>query len=210
MGLLSKIFNNARKPDGFFGKIMVNGMNTGSHAAMSEWAFAKITVPNEGELLDIGCGGGANLARMLQRSQNGQVTGIDYSAVSVNKSRSFNSEAVQQKRCTVLEGDVSKLPFANEQFQLVTAFETIYFWPDIEHCFKEVQRVMSQGAQFCIVNESDGEQPSDAKWSSIVEGMHPYNREEIKEHLENVGFVDVEVSVDEKRHWLIATAKKGN
>lgn len=133
MGLLSKIFNNARKPDGFFGKIMVNGMNTGSHAAMSEWAFTKITVPNEGELLDIGCGGGANLARMLERSQNGQVTGIDYSAVSVNKSRSFNSEAVQQKRCTVLEGDVSKLPFANEQFQLVTAFETIYFWPEIEH-----------------------------------------------------------------------------
>ena len=175
MGLLSKIFNNARKPDGFFGKMMVNGMNTGSHAAMSEWAFAKILVPTSGELLDIGCGGGANLARLLQRSKNAKVTGIDYSMVSVKKSLSFNAEAVRQNRCQVLEGDVSSLPFADGQFQLVTAFETIYFWPDIEHCFKEVLRVMAPGAQFCIINESDGNQPSDAKWASTCGNAHFYD-----------------------------------
>ncbi|MBP5458304.1 MAG: class I SAM-dependent methyltransferase [Paludibacteraceae bacterium] len=210
MGFLSKIFNNARKPEGFIGKMMVNGMNTGSHAAMSEWAFAKIGVPADGELLDIGCGGGANLARLLQRSKNAKVVGIDYSAVSVGKSLKFNSEAVEKGRCAVMEGNVSNLPFSDGQFQLVTAFETIYFWPDIEHCFKEVLRVLSQGAQFCIVNESDGNQPSDAKWSSIVEGMHPYKGEEIKTHLENAGFVDVQVSVDEKKHWLLAVARKSN
>lgn len=208
MGLLSKIFNNARKPDGFFGKMMVNGMNTGSHAAMSEWAFAKILVPTSGELLDIGCGGGANLARLLQRSKNAKVTGIDYSTVSVNKSLKFNAEAVRQKRCNVVEGDVSSLPFADGQFQLVTAFETIYFWPDIEHCFKEVLRVMATGAQFCIINESDGNQPSDEKWASIIDGMHTYKAEEIKTHLENAGFGNIQVMVDEKNHWLMATAKK--
>ena len=29
MGLLSKIFSNTRKPEGFFGRMMVNGMNGG-------------------------------------------------------------------------------------------------------------------------------------------------------------------------------------
>lgn len=32
MGLLSKIFSNAHKPEGFFGRMMVNGMNGGSKA----------------------------------------------------------------------------------------------------------------------------------------------------------------------------------
>ena len=31
MGLLSKIFGNTRKPEGFFGRLMVAGMNGGSH-----------------------------------------------------------------------------------------------------------------------------------------------------------------------------------
>ena len=34
MGLLSKIFSNTRKPEGFWGRMMVNGMNGGSHAAL--------------------------------------------------------------------------------------------------------------------------------------------------------------------------------
>ena len=36
MGLLSKIFSNTRKPEGFFGKMMVNGMNGGGHAQMAK------------------------------------------------------------------------------------------------------------------------------------------------------------------------------
>ena len=33
-GLLSKIFSNTRKPEGLFGRLMVAGMNGGSHAAI--------------------------------------------------------------------------------------------------------------------------------------------------------------------------------
>lgn len=35
MGLLSKIFSNTRKPEGFFGRMMVNGMNGGGHARLA-------------------------------------------------------------------------------------------------------------------------------------------------------------------------------
>ena len=59
MGLLSKIFSNARKPEGFWGKMMVAGMNGGSHAAMANWGLDLIDIPEEGNFLDIGCGGGA-------------------------------------------------------------------------------------------------------------------------------------------------------
>lgn len=62
MGLLSKIFSNTRKPEGFWGRMMLAGMNGGSHAAMASWGLDLANVSAEGEILDIGCGGGANLS----------------------------------------------------------------------------------------------------------------------------------------------------
>ena len=44
MGLLSKIFSNTRKPEGFFGRMMVNGMNGGGHARMAEWGLSFIDI----------------------------------------------------------------------------------------------------------------------------------------------------------------------
>ncbi len=157
---------------------------------------------------DIGCGGGANIARLLQRTLQGTVTGIDFSPVSVRKSTKVNAKAIQEGRCKVLEGNVANLPFAEGSFDMVTAFETIYFWPDIEHCFIEVKKVLKPGGQFVIVNESDGSGEMDAKWESMIEGMHTYTPEEIRHHLTNVGFRDLNITVNEEKRWLCATARK--
>lgn len=82
MGLLRTVFSNTRKPQGFWGKLMVAGMNGGSHAKMAFWGIDLGSVPADGEILDIGCGGGANLARLMKRSSEARVTGVDYSEVS--------------------------------------------------------------------------------------------------------------------------------
>ena len=42
------------------------------------------------------------------------------------------------------------------EYELATAFETIYFWPGLEKCFAEVARILKPGGIFMIVNESDG------------------------------------------------------
>ena len=65
MGLLGKIFSNTRKPEGFFGRMMVNGMNGGSHAAMANWALSSVQINDDDRILDVGCGGGANIVRQL-------------------------------------------------------------------------------------------------------------------------------------------------
>ena len=145
MGLLSKIFNNTRKPEGFWGKMMVAGMNGGSHADMASWGLDFGNVPAEGGILDIGCGGGANLKRLMQRSLKGKVTGVDYSPVSVQKSAKVNAAAIKEGRCKVLSADVARLPFADNTFTMATAFETVYFWPDIEKSFSGVRRILADG-----------------------------------------------------------------
>ena len=60
-------FENTRKPDGIGGKIMVSMMNVG-HKAMADWGFQflEIEIPENGNILDCGCGGGANMERILR------------------------------------------------------------------------------------------------------------------------------------------------
>ena len=40
------------------------------------------------------------------------------------------------------------------------------------------------------------------------EGMHTYTPEEIRHHLTNVGFRDLNITVNEEKRWLCTTARK--
>lgn len=77
----------------------------------------------------MGCGGGANIAVMLKNNPESIVDGLDYSVESVAFSKKTNAPYIG-KRCTIQQGDVSSLPYADSSLDYVTAFETIYFWPD--------------------------------------------------------------------------------
>ncbi len=208
MGILSKIFSNTRKPEGFFGRMMVNGMNGGGHARLAEWGLSHLTFAADANVLDVGCGGGANVARLLKRCPQGTVTGIDYSPVSVKKSTEVNAAAIVAGRCRVLEGSAAALPFEDGAFDLVTAFETVYFWPDIEECFRGVRRCLKEGGRFAIVNEDDGLTGKNEKWEKMIDGMHTYTPDELRAHLTNAGFRDITVHGDGQHHWLAVIATK--
>ena len=150
-------FENTRKPVGLGGKIMVAMMNFG-HSAMAEWGLSFLQPAPDAMVLDCGCGGGANIKTLLKLCPNGKVQGIDYSAVSVEKARKVNARAIAAGRCTVQQASVAELPFEAEQFDVVTAFETVYFWPELAQNFREVYRVLKPGGIFCGCFYVKGEQ----------------------------------------------------
>ena len=123
-------FENTRKPAGLGGKVMVTMMNLG-HRPLADWGFQFLHVDKSAAVLDCGCGGGANIRALLKRCPEGVVKGIDYSPVSVEKTRKLNEAAMQAGRCAVMQGSVMDMLFAASQFDAVTAFETVYFWPDL-------------------------------------------------------------------------------
>mgnify|MGYP002579886485 CR=1 FL=1 len=84
----------------------------------------------------------------LKKCPRGSVSGIDYSAVSVEKSRRVNRKAIEAGRCTALQASVESLPFEDGSFDAVTAFETVYFWPEPENSFREALRGMLERAGF--------------------------------------------------------------
>ena len=199
-------FENTRKPIGLGGKIMVAMMNLG-HSPVARWGLNFLELTPDGKVLDCGCGGGANIKRLLKKCPQGVVKGIDYSPVSVEKSKRVNEAAVTEGRCDVLCASVAELPFESEQFDAVTAFETVYFWPDLPQCFREVRRVLKSGGTFLICNESNGDTDKDEKWTEIIGGMTIYKDTELKAYLEQAGFHDVRIHKN-KAGWLCVTARK--
>ena len=181
-------------------------MNSG-HADMANWGFQFLNVPENAAVLDCGCGGGVNIKRLLQKCPEGIVKGIDYSEISVEKTRKVNAKEIQAGRCDVLQANVMKLPFEESDFDLVTAFETIYFWPDLLQSFQEIYRVLRAGGTFFICNESNGDTNKDDKWVEKIGGMTIYNGMQIKAVLEQAGFSNIRIEKN-KKGWICVTAKK--
>ena len=200
-------FQNTCKPDGLGGKLMVKIMNSG-HSPLAQWGFSKLTAEDGLEILDAGCGGGANVAVWLEKCPRSHVTGLDYSEVSVAETRRVNEAAVKAKRCDVVQGNVAQMPFPDGRFDCVSAFETIYFWPGLEKCFAEVNRVMKPGGTFLICNECSGTNAADEKWTKIIDGMSIYDEKQICSALAAAGFSGMKCYEDEKKHWLCILAKK--
>ena len=199
-------FENTRKPTGLGGRVMVAMMNLG-HTALADWGFRHLSPAPDAAVLDCGCGGGANIRTLLKKCPAGQVKGIDYSPVSVEKAQSVNREAIAAGRCEILQASVMALPFAAQQFDLVTAFETVYFWPDLAQSFQEVRRVLKPGGTFFLCNECNGDTDKDDKWTRIIDGMTIYRDVQLKALLEQAGFNNIQSDKNEKG-WLCITARK--
>ena len=207
MGILKKYFNQTRKPEGFLGKMMVNGMN-GGHSKLSDWGMSFLKDVNPESAVDLGCGGGRNAGELLKRYPCSKVTAVDYSAVSVEKARAYNKAMISSGRCEVLRGDVSKLAFDSGSFGLATAFETVYFWGDLEKCFSEVHRILKDGGTFLICNESDGTDETSLKFEKIIDGMKCYTPEQLTAVLKSVGFTSVQSEHHPSKPWITVIAKK--
>jgi ubiquinone/menaquinone biosynthesis C-methylase UbiE len=122
------------------------------------------------------------------------------------ESKKVNEAAIAEGRCAVLQGSVADMMFADNWFDAVTAFETVYFWPNLPRCFREVSRVLKPGGTFLICNESNGDTDKDEKWTEIIGGMTIYKDTQLKAYLEQVGFH--EVQIHKKKGWLCVTARK--
>lgn len=207
MGLYRKFLSNTRKPQGFLGKLMIGMMNSG-HAKMADWGMDQFPDMESRQMIELGCGGGRNAGELLRRFPQAQITAVDYSPLSVEKAKEYNEKQIMSGRCTVQEENVTALPFSDESFDLATAFETVYFWPGLDRCFREVHRILKPGRYFCIVNESDGEDAASLQYENIINGMKIYTVSQLTDALCSAGFKEVSRIHHKKKPWIAVIAKK--
>ena len=94
-------FENTRKPVGLGGKLMVAMMNLG-HSPVARWGLQFLNAAPDAKVLDCGCGGGANMKRLLKKCPQGIVKGIDYSPVSVEKTKKVNETAIAEVKISIV------------------------------------------------------------------------------------------------------------
>ena len=92
------------------------------------------------QILDVGCGTGFNLG-WLQRW--GEVTGVEPSPHALEECR-------RQGYHDVIQADALNLPFEDERFDLVTAFDIIEHISDDAAALREMRRVLRPGGQLLL------------------------------------------------------------
>lgn len=204
--MVAKKIDQCMKPHGEEGIQTIKNMNE-NHKEISEFAFQCITITKNDKILDIGCGGGVNIEKFLKLTDK-NVDGLDYSEISVAESLKRNKISVEKGRCRIIQADVCDMPIENESYDLVSAFETIYFWPDIGNTFKEVSRIIKTNGQFIIAQGTDGNHPDDEKWLASVEGMSVYTAAQLEKYLLNAGFSSVNSFKKENDYILVVIAQK--
>ena len=208
MANLIKYYRRSRFPQRFWGKRALMKMNSSRHAVMPEWVLAEFEIADNCRLLDIGCGGGANLNRMLSRFPTANAVGMDISPLAMEVTREVNYRDIVDKRCLLLGGDATQMPLAKESFDLATAFETIYYWQSMEQGAQELFRLLRPGGTCLIANEMDGLEKDVRRFENAVGNFRVYSIEEIAEYLTDAGFIDIHSRHDEKRHFICVTAQK--
>ena len=203
---IDPFIQNAAKPVGSDGEAILRRMNQ-SHADLAAWGFSHVHPLPGADTLDVGCGGGMNLATLLRLCPAGTATGIDYSATSVRVSEQTNATAIAEGRCRILQADVSHLPFPDDSFDLVTAFETLYFWPVPVESLVEVKRVLRPGGSILICHEADGSRPGDELWPQKIPGMRVYSAEQLRELLTQAGYTGIATHTGPRQGWVVATAQ---
>jgi SAM-dependent methyltransferase len=201
--MVDEKIDQCMKPHGEEGIETIRNMNE-NHREISEFAFSLIDVDGDSDILDIGCGGGVNIEKFLKLT-SGNVDGLDYSELSVAESLRRNGDC---GRCRVYHADVCDMPIDDESYDIASAFETVYFWPDISETFREVYRIIRPCGQFMIAQGTDGNHPDDEKWLATVEGMKVYTAPELEKCLLDAGFESVESRVKENDYILVVIARK--
>lgn len=147
------VMYQVRKPSSGLGRVITSVMNA-SHSRMTDWGLQHVPIEKQFTILDVGCGGGRTIRKHAAAAPDGMVYGIDYVSGSVAASRAENRDAIEKGRVEIQQASVSPLPFPDAKFDLVSAVETIYYWPDPVKDLQEILRVLKPGGRVIVICET--------------------------------------------------------
>ena len=169
-----------------------------SHKYIHNFARKYIDFSMCNTILDVGCGGGQNISDMVQLTKGkAKIYGIDYSEASIEHSRELNNEFIEKEIVSLKHISLIESDFKSNMFDLIVAFETVYFWDNIVENFKKIYDLLADGGIFCIANEC-GKTLFCRKYEKIVKKMKLYSIREVKRMLIEAGFTTDKIEYNYK------------
>jgi ubiquinone/menaquinone biosynthesis C-methylase UbiE len=124
-------------------------LTTVFYQAVHKRLLEYVELPEQPNVLDLGCGTGRLLNRLAAQFRDLQGTGLDLSRQMLRQARQRNQH---HPRLIFVQGNAESLPFTDNQFDAV--FNTISFlhYPNPEGVFAEVSRVLRPQGKFYLVD----------------------------------------------------------
>ena len=182
------------------------------HSKVTDWGLGHVSVEKGYTLLDVGCGGGKTVSKLAAMASQGMVYGVDFSEASVAVSKKTTAIGIEAGRVEIRHGSVSQLPFQDSTFDLVTAVETHFWWPDLPRGTREIFRVVKPSGKFIVIAEIyKGANTLAARVVEKAASRSPIKLLSVEEHREllgNAGFTNVQVVTESNKGWICAIGKK--
>jgi ubiquinone/menaquinone biosynthesis C-methylase UbiE len=182
------------------------------HSKVTDWGLSHISIEKHDTILDVGCGGGRTVSKLAAIATQGKVYGVDYSKESIAVANRTNRQWIDMARVEIREGAVSQLPFSEDAFDLATAVETHFWWPDLPADMREVLRVLKPGGTLIIIAEIyKGAKTMTAKVAEKylpLSGMRLLNVNEHRELFANAGYSDVQIMEESDKGWICGIGRK--
>ena len=203
------VLNQVRKPDRWLGRFFLWIMNN-SHSELTDWGLSHVRDEKQFSILDVGCGGGKTIQKLAALAPEGIVHGVDYAEGSVAASRSTNAQLIKTGRVEIRRGSVSRLLFPDNSFDLVTAVETQYYWPDLIKDMQEVLRVLKPNGNLIVIVESYDQGTHNRLQKPIMKLLKStsLNVDEHRSVFSVAGYTDIQVHEERAKGWLCCTGRK--
>jgi len=204
------VASQCRKPSSFLGRRLARAMNL-SHSKLTEWGLSHVEVGRAFTILDVGCGGGRTIETLASMAPDGKVSGVDYSAASAAVARERNAASIAKGQVDIQQASVSKLPFPDARFDLVTAVETHYYWPDLPRDLREIMRVLAPGGTLLIIAETYRGRSHDWLYLPVMRVLlraHYLTVDGHRQLLADAGYQEVEVFTEQSRGWICVKGRK--
>ena len=209
LALAAYVLRQARKPDKWFGKKLVLAMNVG-HEKMTDWGLGHLAIRRDFRILDVGCGGGRTIEKLAAVAADGRVDGVDYADGSVAVSIAHNAQMIAAGRVAIQKASVSSLPFADDTFDLVTAIETQYYWPNLEGDMREILRVLKPEGRLVVVAECyKGGRHDWLKWPVMwLQRSSHLSVNDQRDLFASAGYAHVQIFEETNKGWICAVGTK--
>jgi ubiquinone/menaquinone biosynthesis C-methylase UbiE len=203
--------NQCQNPTGWLGRLVLWNMNS-RHSKVTDWGLSQASIGKQDIILDVGCGGGRTVSKLAAIATQGKVYAIDHSTESVAMAIRTNKQWIDIGRVAVREASVSRLPFSEGAFDVITAVETHFWWPALPTDLREVLRVLKPGGRLIIIAEvykgAEAFTSKAAERYSERTGMALLSVEEHRELFTDAGYSDVQVITEPSKGWICCIGSK--
>lgn len=166
--------------------------------------LVKQRIPDKASFLELGCGSGPFLDKILPRG--GQTVGVDYSQAMLDEARRTLGPRAAQVDLRL--GYLEHLPIGDDSIDIALVYMVLHHLPTPNDALKDAFRVLKPGGQLFVVDlvRHDNEYMRE-RYADLWLGFDP---DEMKRWAFSSGFAEVKVEIlgQKKEVFLLTTRKK--